>query len=70
MQNRNNNVCFSDKLNLDSVFSLKSKIIEIKHIKNGESVGYDGEYTATKDEIIGIVPIGYRDRVDRKYIEN
>lgn len=56
---------FSDKLNLDSVFSLKSKIIEIKHIKNGESVGYDGEYTATKDEIIGIVPIGYRDGIIR-----
>ena len=56
---------FGDKLNLNSVFSLKSKIIEIKHIKNGESVGYDGEYTATKDEIIGIVPIGYRDGIIR-----
>ena len=56
---------FGDKLNLDSIFSLKSKIIEIKHIKNGESVGYDGEYTATKDEIIGIVPIGYRDGIIR-----
>lgn len=56
---------FSNKLNLDSVFSLKSKIIEIKHIKNGESVGYDGKYIATKDEIIGIVPIGYRDGIIR-----
>lgn len=56
---------FDDKLNLDSVFSLKSKIIEIKHIKSGESVGYDGKYIASKDEVIGIVPIGYRDGIIR-----
>lgn len=56
---------FNDKLNLDSVFSLKSKIIEIKYIKNGESVGYDGKYIASKDEVIGIVPIGYRDGIIR-----
>ena len=56
---------FDDKLNLDSVFSLRSKIIEIKHIKSGEIVGYDGKYIASKDEIIGIVPIGYRDGIIR-----
>lgn len=56
---------FDDKLNLDSVFSLRSKIIEIKHIKSGETVGYDGKYIASKDEIIGIVPIGYRDGIIR-----
>ena len=53
------------KANLDSVFSLRSKIIEIKHIKSGEIVGYDGKYIASKDEIIGIVPIGYRDGIIR-----
>lgn len=57
---------FDDKLNLDSVFSLKSKIIEIKHIKSGDSVGYDGKYRSNKDEIIGIVPIGYADGIIRQ----
>lgn len=57
---------FSNNLNLESVFTLKSKIIEIKHIKKGDTVGYDGNYKATKDELIGIVPIGYADGIIRK----
>ena len=57
---------FSNNLKLDSVFTLKSKIIEIKHIKKGDTVGYDGNYKATKDELIGIVPIGYADGIIRK----
>ena len=57
---------FSNNLNLESVFTLKSKIIEIKHIKKEDTVGYDGNYKATKDELIGIVPIGYADGIIRK----
>lgn len=57
---------FSNNLKLESVFTLKSKIIEIKHIKKGDTVGYDGNYKATKDELIGIVPIGYADGIIRK----
>lgn len=57
---------FSNNLNLDSVFTLKSRIIEIKHIKREDIVGYDGNYKATKDEPIGIVPIGYADGIIRK----
>lgn len=57
---------FSNNLNLDSVFTLKSRIIEIKHIKKEDTVGYDGNYKATKDELIGIVPIGYADGIIRK----
>lgn len=57
---------FSNNLKLESVFTLKSKIIEIKHIKKGDTVGYDGNYKATKDELIGVVPIGYADGIIRK----
>lgn len=57
---------FDDKLNLDSVFSLKSKIIEIKHIKKDETIGYDGKYKANKDEYIAVVPIGYADGIIRQ----
>lgn len=57
---------FSNNLKLESVFTLKSKIIEIKHIKKGDTVGYDGNYKATKDELIGIAPIGYADGIIRK----
>lgn len=57
---------FNNKLKLNSVFTLKSKIIEIKEIKKDETVGYDGKYKADKDEYIGIVPIGYADGIIRK----
>ena len=57
---------FSNNLNLESVFTLKSRIIEIKHIKKDDTVGYDGNYKATKDELIGIIPIGYADGIIRK----
>lgn len=57
---------FNNKLALNSVFTLKSKIIEIKKIKKDETVGYDGKYKANKDEYIGIVPIGYADGIIRK----
>ena len=57
---------FNNKLKLESVFTLKSKIIEIKHIKKGETVGYDGKYKANKDEFIAVVPIGYADGIIRK----
>ena len=57
---------FNSSLSLESVFTLKSRIIEIKHIKKGETVGYDGNYKALKDELIGVVPIGYADGIIRK----
>lgn len=57
---------FNNNLDLESVFTLKSRIIEIKHIKKDDTVGYDGNYKATKDELIGIVPIGYADGIIRR----
>ncbi len=46
----------------DSVISLKTHIIKIRELKKGDTLGYDGAYTATKDnELIGIIPIGYAD---------
>ena len=53
-------------LNLKSTFSLKSQIIQIKYLKKGETVGYNGTYQALKDETIGIVAIGYADGIIRK----
>lgn len=52
--------------NLKSTFSLVSKIISIKSVKRGESVGYLGKYKVEVDSKIGIVPIGYADGVSRK----
>lgn len=51
---------------LKNTYKLKTKISEIKNIKQGDSVGYGATYTANEDEIIGILPIGYADGFIRK----
>ena len=44
---------------------LKSHIAQIKRLKKGEKVGYDFTYTAPRDTVIAILPIGYNDGVER-----
>lgn len=46
---------------LEPVASLKSVISQVKHIRAGESVGYNRAFMAEKDMITGTVPIGYAD---------
>lgn len=50
----------------NSVLTLSSKLIQIKTIRKGDRVGYDGTFTATKNMQIGVLPIGYNDGVDRR----
>ena len=52
-------------LKLLDTIELCSEIIDIKHLKKGETVSYNGTYKATNDEVIGIVSIGYADGVNR-----
>ena len=54
-----------NNLDLLDTISLCSEIIDIKKVKKGETVSYNGLYTAEKDELIGIVSIGYADGVNR-----
>lgn len=49
------------KIILKPALTLKTRLISIKHINKGSKVGYDGIWTAKKDSIIGILPIGYAD---------
>ena len=56
----------NNNLKLNKTFELISEIIEIKKIKKGETVSYDGNYKAEKETIIGIVSIGYADGINRK----
>ena len=48
------------------MFSLHSKIIHVKKLSAGESVGYGSTYTADQDEWIATLPIGYADGWVRK----
>lgn len=52
--------------NLKPALTLKTTIVQIKKVLKGDKLGYDGTYTAKKDMVIGILPIGYYDGVDRR----
>jgi alanine racemase len=54
-------------LELCPVIEVKSKIIDLHSIKEGESVGYDKKFVAKKDMIVATVPIGYADGIFRNY---
>ena len=53
-------------IELRPAFKMYSEIIQIKNIKKGEFVGYGAIYRAMKDEIIGIIAVGYDDGIFRK----
>lgn len=64
-------------INLKPVLTLSTKIIQIKNLKKGDTVGYDCTFKANDIVTLGILPLGYYDGIDRRlsnkgfiYIEN
>lgn len=53
------------KFSLKPVLQWKTKIMQIKRIKEGTPVSYGRTYVASKDMTIGVLPIGYWDGYDR-----
>ncbi len=52
---------WAESFGLLPAMHLTAKIIATKRIKKGSKVGYNGQFTASKDMRIGIVGIGYAD---------
>lgn len=52
-------------VDLRPVLSLKARVVQVKQVETGASVGYGRAYTAQKDSKIAIVSIGYADGVPR-----
>lgn len=48
-----------DKADLKPVMSLTSSVVQVKTIKAGEPVSYSRTWTADKDTVLAIVPVGY-----------
>lgn len=46
---------------LQPAFTLHTKIVHVKKINQGETIGYGGTYTAQETEWIATLPIGYAD---------
>lgn len=51
---------------LQPALSLTSELVFSKRISAGDSVGYGATYTASQDEWVGTVPIGYADGYERR----
>lgn len=50
---------------LRPVLSLKAKVVLIRFVPQGESVGYGRTFVAERDSVIAILPIGYADGFPR-----
>jgi alanine racemase len=50
-----------EKLELEPVMTLKTKVINVKIICKGETVGYGRSYQAKCDTVVATLPIGYAD---------
>ncbi|HWR33028.1 MAG TPA: bifunctional UDP-N-acetylmuramoyl-tripeptide:D-alanyl-D-alanine ligase/alanine racemase [Chitinophagaceae bacterium] len=56
----------SGKLHLQTVATLKSTVAQIKHLKKGESVGYNRKTVLERDSFIATIRIGYADGYPRR----
>ena len=56
----------SGHLDLEPVAALKSTIAQIRHLKAGETVGYNRKGVIEKDSMIATISIGYADGFSRK----
>ena len=54
-----------DRLPVKPVMSLKSRVMFIKDIENGDTIGYGRTYKANEKRIIATIPAGYADGYNR-----
>lgn len=53
-------------LDLKPVLSWRAKLISVKNIKAGQTIGYNRTYQCPEDCQIGVVPVGYYEGYDRR----
>lgn len=53
------------ELGYQPVMTMKSRLIAVREVKEGESVGYGGHWTALRDTRIGVIAMGYGDGYPR-----
>ena len=55
-----------DENALKVVATLKTRILQIREVKKGETVGYNRNGVMSRDSLIACLPIGYADGLDRR----
>lgn len=59
-------VSAAEQEKLQNISTLKSQVIQVKHLKPGDTVGYNRKGEIGKPSTIATIPIGYADGLDRK----
>jgi alanine racemase len=57
-----------EKIHLENISSLKTRVSQIKELEVGETVGYNRKGVATKHTKIATIPIGYADGFSRNWV--
>jgi alanine racemase len=57
-------------IELRPVMSLTSRVVAVKGVRVGESVGYGGRFTADRPVTLAVIPAGYADGLDRRLENN
>ncbi len=57
---------FTNELDMKPVTTMKTRILQIHHLKAGEHVGYGTLNILERPAVIAIVPVGYADGIDRR----
>ncbi|KSU77384.1 alanine racemase [Fictibacillus enclensis] len=52
---------------LKEAFTLNTRLVHVKKVQPGDTVSYGATYTATEEEWIGTLPVGYADGWQRRY---
>ena len=55
-------------IKLKNVVNAYTKVMKIRESAKGESIGYSALYTSLKDERIAIIPVGYYEGFDGKFV--
>src|SRR5215469_1617073 len=59
---------FEKKLALRPVLSLRARLINVRSVPSGASVGYDGSWVATRPSRVAVLAAGYGDGIHRSLV--
>ena len=46
---------------LENTWNLYTRIVQVQRVAKGAPIGYNQRYTARRDSVIGVIPVGYGD---------
>jgi alanine racemase len=57
---------FEGRIDVRPVMSVRSRVVAVKGVRVGETIGYGGRFVARRPTTMAVVPAGYADGMDRR----